>query len=125
MPSVATLIKKLSPREIDALVAMKPLVNRLEEIAEESADLERRIAELAGGKAPKRRGRRPGRPAKTAPPPAKRGRGRPPKTKPAAKVGRPRGRPAKAKVTRTPEQQAIINARMAKARAARKVNAKG
>jgi DNA-binding transcriptional MerR regulator len=117
LPSLATLAGRLSMADIEKLLAMKrvdPRLERLEaqrkRIAEQLADVDRRIAELAGdgAKAPKkRRGRKPGRPAKTAYAPAKRGR------KPGRRAkGKPGRKPAKAGASRA------RLAALAKARAA-------
>ena len=143
-PSLTVIAQRLSEAEISRLLVLKragPKLEKLEaerlKLTDQLAEIDSQIAALKGGEAPKKRDR----PAKAAAAPAKRGRGRPPKAKPAAKVRRPRGRPAKAepgreamlarlakaraarktnKAKRTPEEQAVINARMAKARAARK-----
>jgi len=130
LPSLADIAKSLSIEDIERLVALKragPKLEKLEarqrKLTDELADVDQQIAALEGDKAPVKRGRPPkatsvptkrGRPPTTAAPPAKRGRGRPPKAKPAAKVGRPRGRPDKAGSKR----EAML-ARMAKMRAAR------
>jgi len=145
VPSLATLAKKLTASDIEQILLLKraaPLEAKRQKIIGELAKLDKQIAALEGGKAPKvpgKRGRKPGRkrgrpakatsirgrpargrpgrkrgrPAKAAGAPIKRGPGRPPKAKPAAKVGRPRKRPA----LTGPAREAML-ARMAKARAA-------
>jgi len=140
LPPLTDIAKQLSKSDIEILLRLKragPKLQKLEakrkKLLEQWAKIDGEIAALEGGKAP---GRKRGRPAKTPAAPAK--RGRPPKVKPAAKVGRPvktgpsvaqlsalaKARAArktnKAKSKRTPAEQAAINARMAKARAARK-----
>jgi len=115
-------LQKLALQLTDADLA---ILERVVALKEKRDEIDREIAGLIGGKAVgKKRGRKPGRPlkattpkvqrgrpAKAKTPPKKAKRGRPPKVKTAAK--------SKGKTTRTPEQQAAINARMAKARAAK------
>jgi len=138
LPSLTVIARQLSEADINRLLVLKRNLETLEvkrrEIAEQLVEVDRQIAALTGGKASKKRGRKPGRPAKVSAAPAKRGRGRPPKkkrsqsakaagaparrgrppkAKPAAKVGRPRKRPALSGAAR-----AAMLARMAKARAA-------
>jgi len=149
--SLTDIARQLSKDDINRLLALKQnepkllkLEAELKKLTDELADVDRQIAALEGGRAPKAPGKR-GRPAKTANVPAKRGRppkttavpakrgrppkaaavpakrGRPPKAKPAGKVVRTK---PEAKSKRTPSGQAAINARMAKARAARKKSKK-
>ena len=122
LPSLIVIARQLSEADISRLFALKRNLETLEakrrKIAEQLAEVERQIVALTGSKAPKapgKRGRKPGRkrgrPAKAADVPAK--RGRPPKAKPAVKVGRP--------ALSGPAREAML-ARMAKARAARQIN---
>ena len=156
MPSLATLAKKLTASDIEQILLLKraaPLEAKRQKIIEELEKLDRQIAALDGGVAPKapgkrgrpakgKPGRKRGRPAKTASTPAK--RGRPAKGKPSRKRGRPAkataapakrgpGRPPKAKTATkvkrkrkpmTPDQRAAMLERLAKARAVRAANMK-
>jgi len=142
LPSLPEIAKTLSLEDIERLLALKRAGPKLEKLqakqkklTDELANVDRQIAALASGKAPKATGKR-GRPAKTAAVPAKRGRpakttvapakrgpGRPPKAKSVGKVERPRGRPAKAGSKAVARHEAML-ARLAKARAVRAANLK-
>jgi len=128
--NLAKLAASLTAKQLEQLQQLlkgDPKVKKLEakrdEIAMRLAAIDRQIAE-AKGKTPKRRGRPRGRPRKNAAAPvapkARRMRKGKRKTVTSAKVTRSKA--PKKKTARTPEQQAAINARMAKARAARKIN---
>ena len=138
-PSLAVIAKKLSEAQIKQLLMLKragPKLLKMEErrkkLAAQLAELDKQIAALDSGAAPKaakRRGRKPGRkpgrpakgkpgrkPGRPAKAVAKRGPGRPSK---AAKATRP----AKAKRRYSPAALEVLRANMAKARAAKAARA--
>ena len=107
---LAKLAVALSAADLQALVKVVALKARRDSLVAAVTDLDKQIAALTDKSPAKRRGRKPGR------------RGRPAKVRRMRKGKRAttKAGSGKAKRKRTPKEQAAINARMAKARAARK-----
>jgi len=121
--NLAKLVASLTAKQLEQLQHLakeNPRKQKLEarrnKLAAQLAAIDRQIAQ-ATGEAPAKRRCRP--PKAMAAPKVRRMRKGKRKTVTTAKVVRAK---TKAKAKRTPEQQAAINARMAKARAARKIN---
>ena len=118
MPKIpfGAIAEKLSLAELEYLLALKragPKLQKLEarrgQIAAQLADVEKQIAALTGGETPKtkaQRGRKMGRPAKSAKTPGKQGRkpGRKPAAKaaPAKRATKTNGRPVQSAPVRRP-----------------------
>ena len=123
--NLAKLVASLTAKQLEQLQQLtkenprkKKLEAKRSRLAAQLAAIDRQIAQATGEAPAKRRGRPP---KAVAAPKIRRRRMRKGKrrTVTTAKVVRAK---TKAKAKRTPEQQAAINARMAKARAARKIN---
>jgi len=132
-PSILAIAQRLTLEDLQRLIILKsegPKIKRLEakrdKIAGQLAAVEKQIADLSGGAAPKQGGRKPGHPAKAAGKPGRKP-GRPAKVqaKPAAKKaakGKPGRKPAPKpapKPTAKKRSSPAVLERMAKMRAAK------